>query len=1231
MAWHSADLIHDGHNVSLTLDKHFQTSETLPDPKRQLVITDGLYVGGTGGLDKFYLPNDLSGFRGCLDEVTFNEQSLLSSLRPYPGLKSIHEVSLGCSPQFFATEDDAVSFFSSRAYISLPTWSAQTELTFECAVHTGAEEGIVMYNSAREGDFVAIEVREGLIVTIVGKDGAKKEVRSSIKINDKKWHLVKLYLTAKNLQLTIDGDTVRASVGSRSKPMQPKGLLYLGGVDDRTRADVKKAGLLSVSGRRVKGGSFKGCFRDIKVGGIKTGLPSAVVTKDVSVGCEPETEPEMNTPLSQTTPHQTFLNSVTDIPLMDTSTLEKGLIKKHGWNFLHLRNLVVQEGGRASLESKYIKVNLDFKKLGIRHSQILFRIREQPVHGQLRIDVNQEQEENTFGLLDLWHGRVVYVHGGSEDPSDHFMFSVFSDSRKEKPSYLKGEKLYRFNITVTQTNDAPELSLPEGNLFVLLENSKKPLTTDVLKATDVDSDLKDLFYSVLGNLNADAGFLETSENPGQAITTFSYSALDTGKISYTHSGVKNSRIALRVSDGEKISNTVVLRIMAVSLTYKIANNTGAEVTQGESVLITNVHLAIQTNAVKQEVDIHYDMLEPPKFGELQRLDEKEDWVVTNAFSQGLLMKERLRYLSTFKDIQTTDVPDAFKCKVTVAGESTEEIVFTLNIKWISYTVERNKAVEMDKLRRIIVDSEHLYVTVQGATLSEGEIYFRLLSSPKKGRLLLDKLGDVESFSQKNVTDKKVEYQLLDRPYEDTSDSFKFQVFSKHAYSTGHVFSINIKADVNNLYVKNTGLSILEGESMLITKEQLFAETLSTKDIYYTVIKGPKHGKLTRINLSNSTKHHNNLQSFSNHDILDNRLIYIHDESETTEDHFVFVASTSPVAKPPWNVEEVGTKEGTFNISIQLVNDEKPVRVVDRVFHVVKDGQKLLTIDDLCYHDPDSDFSDDQLVYTRRGIPIGDLVLVNDTSHRLYQFRQEDLEQKRVLFIHRGATSGRFVLFVSDGKHYVSSLLDISAQEPYLKVADNTGLLVQKGQAKTFSNANFSIDTNLDIRDDEEIAFNIWDAPKYGHLYLGDEEIESFTLRELKSAMLSYDHDDSKNLVDFFNVTVQAKGLRVDARINVKVYLESHQRPPVIRHNKTLVVEEGKPVKIERSKLEVNQLQLLKQLQSKVKLYWTSLHKSPVTRYHQSERRPDVIDSYFLSEPSMDCGGSFGRIFNVYYP
>lgn len=1169
LAWHSVEVNHVQHNLTLSVDKNSQTMK-MPGAVHKLSTEDGLYVGGSGGLNRHYLPKDPVGFRGCMDEVVFNEHDLLSSLRPYAGFKTVYEVSLGCSPQFFATEEDPISFFSSRAYVSLPPLNSQQETVFQCVVHTSAKEGIILYHSGRRGEFVAVEIREGLLVALVGKDGSKTELHSLTFISDRQWHTVKLHFNSQSLELSVDNKSVKTSISSHSKGLDLKGSLFVGGTDDSTRSEARKAMLVSVSGKRVKGGSFKGCLRNIEVNGVKMGLSSAVVTKDISVGCEPKKEPEPSTTVSPTSALSSLLHFVTPTPSLHTSTLARGLDRRYGDNFIQLRNLIVPEGGRASLEAKHIKVLLDFKKLGIRQSQIMFRIQEQPLRGQIRLDVDPDQEENTFSMLDLWHERVMYIHGGSEEPDDFLMFSIFSSSRKQVPDYLKNNKLYRYNITVTPTNDAPELSLPEGNLFVLLENSKKRLTTDVLKATDIDSPSSDLVFSVLGNLNADAGYLELENNTRTAVNSFSYTDLEELRVYYVHTGVRNSRIVFRISDGEKVSNTVVLRVMAVALEYKIANNTGLEIVQGDSAILGSSQLAVHTNAVKQIVDIRYDIIEPPQYGELQRLHSSGEWRPTDSFSQRLLEKERLRYVSTYQEIQTSNATDYFKCRINVAARATTELLFPITVKWVKYTLVRNVIIDLDKMRKVTLNSDYLFATAEGVDLAEDDLYFRVLTIPKKGKLLLDTtvLGKNTTFSQRNVTEHKVRYELVDRPYEDTSDRFKFLLFSKHAHSQNYDFQFYIKADINSVFMKNDGLSLLEGESKLITKDELFAETLSTMDMYYTVINSPKHGKLARISQSNSNASYNNILIFSNQDILDKRLMYIHDDSETTEDAFTFIASTTQGFKSSIADEEVGSKEGTFNISVQLVNDQKPVRVIDKVFNVVRDGQRLLTAEDLCYHDADSDFDDGQLLYTRRGIPMGDLVLVNDTTHRLFTFRQRDLEEKRVLFIHKGVSTGRFVLFVSDEKHFVSSLLDISAHDPFLKAGSNSGLLVQKGKSVTISTSNISVVYNLDIRHDQEVLFTLDEAPKSGALYLSGEKVSSFTQSDLKAGFLSYCHNDSTHLADSFNLTVKAKGLHLYMRVNVKVYLESHQRPPIIQQHDTLLVEEGKPVKIDETKLEV---------------------------------------------------------------
>uniref|UniRef100_A0A6Q2YK54 Laminin G domain-containing protein n=1 Tax=Esox lucius TaxID=8010 RepID=A0A6Q2YK54_ESOLU len=1155
MAWHSVQLQHEQHNVTLTVDHHAHTSIRIPGPDLELSVHDGLFVGGTVGLNKTYLHyhNTTGSFRGCVDEVIFNQHNLLSSLRPYSGYKSVHEVSLGCSPQFSAGMEDPISFFSSRAYMLLPPWNIPQEGVLEYEVHTSYGDGIIVYSSAHHGEFVAMEIREGRLIVVIGNGGTRTELRSLTYVNNQRWHRFVEHLLKPIYDIFPGEEIVNHSLEAHPKALKLQGPLYIGGVDDRTRLDARNLGLLSFNGKRLAGGgSFKGCLKDITVNSQRMGPLHALVTKDISVGCEPAKQ--VITILSPT-----LVPSFT-LPATHHRGSDKDR-KRPGLNFVVLKDLEVLEGGRAPLESKHIRVNLDFQKLGILQSQMMFRIEEQPVHGQLRIDMDDsDQEEDwTFSMLDLSHGRVMYVHGGSEDPQDFFMFSVFTNSKKNIPFYLKGNKLHRFNISVTPVNDPPELSLPEGSLFTLLENSKRQLDVDVLRATDSDSNTTDLVFTILGNHNAGAGFLENNELPGMAITTFSQHDLEEGKISYVHTGelVKNSRIALRVSDGDKVSNTVVLRIMAVQLEHKVANNTGVEVNQGGAAIISSKHLAMEVNIVKHSFDIRFDVVEAPRYGELQRLHSSGDWKTTSVFSQKLLEKERIRYVTVLV------------CVCMGLRQTTSQISSNarsaLAQQWIHFKITRNK-IEVSGVRNVVLSNEELRVVSKGFKLPDGELYFRMLTLPKKGHLVFNnKVLKINStFSQKNISDHMVKYEVTDRPHEDARDSFRFQVFSKQAHSGGHEFRIYIKADVHSLILTNKGLSIHEGESRVITKDRLFAGTVSTKAVHYTIKSSPKHGKLKRINLSNSTSINDNVMSFTNQDILEERIMYVHDDSESTEDVFTFHATlyedTKELNHKRSKKENTHSVDDVFKVTIALVNDEKPVRIVDKVFHVARDGQRLLTLDFLCYHDADSDFDDRQLLYTRRGIPMGDLVLVNDTGHRLYQFSQDDLHHRRVLFIHRGVSSGRFVLFVSDGKHYTSTLLDVVAQDPYIKVENNTGLLVQKGQAVTLRSANLSIFTNLDVREDEEVVYQVFLPPSHG--------VNRFTQRDLKAGHLEYLHDNSRNLADSFNFTVSVKEVRLDASVAVRVYLESHQLPPTVQYNHILVVEEGKPVKIKQGDLEV---------------------------------------------------------------
>lgn len=436
--------------------------------------------------------------------------------------------------------------------------------------------------------------------------------------------------------------------------------------------------------------------------------------------------------------------------------------------------------------------------------------------------------------------------------------------------------------------------------------------------------------------------------------------------------------------------------MAVPLEHTLVNNTGLEVNQGGAAVITTIHLAVEVNVADQAVEIHYNVTEPPQYGQLQRLHSSGEWKPTTSFSQKLLEKERIRYVSTYHGLQTqNNITDRFKCKISIGSLANEEVVFLVMVRWIQFKVTRSK-MEVNGVQTSAVTPEDLHVISKGVKLNESDLYFRLLTVPKKGRLFLNNivLQRNSTFSQKNITNNLVKYELLNKLHDDTRDTFSFQVFSTHASSEAYNFRINIKAESSTITVVNKGISVLEGGSKVINKDILFTHTASNREVHYSITVRPRHGQIRRINLSNSTSINDNILTFTNQDIIEEKIMYVHDDSETKQDSFTFQILVYKPHKHTSKKEDRNTAEHTFNISVQLVNDQRPVRVVDKVFHVARDGQRLVTLNDLCYRDDDSDFEDNWLVYTRRGIPMGELVLASDTSHKLYEFTQRDLEQVR---------------------------------------------------------------------------------------------------------------------------------------------------------------------------------------------------------------------------------------------
>lgn len=116
--------------------------------------------------------------------------------------------------------------------------------------------------------------------------------------------------------------------------------------------------------------------------------------------------------------------------------------------------------------------------------------------------------------------------------------------------------------------------------------------------------------------------------------------------------------------------------------------------------------------------------------------------------------------------------------------------------------------------------------------------------------------------------------------------------------------ISCSDDTNEIPVlgKNQGITLKNGEAKLITVEELKITDLesNSSEIIFSITKAPVHGKLVKVSDTETS-----IETFSQKDIEDLQIQYVHDSSYETSDSFTFTVSDGENILP----------EAEFSISI----------------------------------------------------------------------------------------------------------------------------------------------------------------------------------------------------------------------------------------------------------------------------------------------------------------------------
>uniref|UniRef100_A0A2S2QQT4 Chondroitin sulfate proteoglycan 4 n=1 Tax=Sipha flava TaxID=143950 RepID=A0A2S2QQT4_9HEMI len=1202
--WHLVNISRREGDLNLVVDKIHVVREKLPIGFYELNMYGGLYIGGQGDFSELFLGHT-NGLRGCLRDVRYNAvPDVLSRARWRTGRADAHSISWGCVNEFDAPRESSISFLEDGAYMAMPSvLTSRTNVKWQFSIKTISETGLILYNSKKGStlsrhngnvDFVGVELVGGKIRVAQNWGSGVTELYSDVTINDGVWHSVNVAMEAGGLDVTIDAPKHRYRLAFNNSALPSKHLdlstiLYVGGLEVNMRSGALASGMLSA------GNSFKGCVRGISNDGRALGLPDAfdtfklisrcvwsysctekpcVHSPDIGcsqvginsfkcTGCEDHNDPQcVRQEFVQT--HNTMLK----VPLPISIEV------------LSLSNLIVIEGSTATLTTSIISLILDYNHYGIREAGVQFHI-VQPFakHGKLNIDSSKTSigtSISTFNMLNILKNEVIYVHDGSESTQDLITLDLefVSNEGLLLPDYLSGRQRFTLPVNITPENDTPTVRIPADYSLLLAQGTWKMLDKDNIVIIDRDSSPERLIVSVM---NMSGGYLDTTDNPNIPLETFSVAQMNNGFIGYRHTSNETGHFSfnLQVSDGEKESAITLIPVNVYSLLLTHVQNTGAILAYKSSVVISPSNLTFITNADDPSLEVTFKIIKHPKFGALKLIDGERAQDKISYFNNHQIEKKLVSYVHNSEGSPTKDF---FKFEVW-AGQVKlgDTFKFELNFVEVHLTVEMFGPLKWQASSETEVKSDSIKVQTHPILLHPSSITFELTKTSHTASLYLRNkpLGDGEKWTQNDIDSGLLTLKLHHDTYSPASDVFEIKISAPRCqpivskllsfeYTPSPLLLQAVSAFIHPL-------EVMEGSSSPLTDKHISIKCIGVNQLRFEILSGPEHGYLHLL-INNSTV--KNVTVFTEDDLYDSTLSYSHDGSENNHDHFKFLATSKNA-----NFQYVGL----VNISIQLTNDNPPSCLTEENLRVVTGGDRTITNHNLQCQDKDIDTAVASLVFTINSISNGMILnTVNDPFTTVMKFTQEEVNSGKLIYRDEFSANHSKVnrisiveLGVFDGKHSIDLKLQVESSPPFIKVLNNSQLMLRQGGAATITTYHMYADTNLNIHSDK-INYQVIEGPRQGEIELGTnlEPLKTtiFSQAELEAGHVRYRHNgDVESVQDRVLFRVSAGNtVSRELEFDIRLLPQHYWEPLEVTKNSPIIVDESTTIAITRQYLEVKQ-------------------------------------------------------------
>ena len=767
---------------------------------------------------------------------------------------------------------------------------------------------------------------------------------------------------------------------------------------------------------------------------------------------------------------------------------------------------------------------------------------------------------SSFTQAQLNANQVVYVHDDSNTTSDSFTFDVQDGSGNN----LTGQT---FSITINSVDDdAPVITANTG--IALDEGATETINSGELQANDPDTDNNTLTYNITSAPTN--GKVELTTGPGVAISNFTQAQLNANQVVYVHddSNTTSDSFTFDIQDGSGnnlTGQTLIITINPIDddaptiSTLSIGSDNAAPefATGGDVVTVTFM--------ANESLDISSLSLTNIKSGGIavgnnavtyastaNPFEYTAKFTITATDSDGAVS-----FTLNFSDgagnaaaaVSNADITNASSVTVdntipTIASilaadpnpNNTTSVNYTvtfsenvINVDVADFSLTTGAAITGASVSNVSANSGTEYtVTVSGFTLG---------ASYASGGLRLNFI------SNGTIQDK-------------------VGLTTTTNYIGGTIYTIVHPVPT---VTTNTGISLNEGATEIIDSGELQATDSDTDDntLVYAVTTPSANGQLELATDAGVA-----ITSFTQAQLNANEVVYVHNDSNTTSDNFIF------------DVQDGSGNNLTsqiFSITINPVDDDLPTITTNTGITLDEGGTETINTTEL--QSDDTDTNNDNLIYALTSGPSkGQIELTTGPGVGISSFTQAQLNANQVLYVHddSNTTSDGFTFDLQDGSGNnlagQTFIITINALDDDMPtISTNTGITLNEGGTETINNTE--LQSNDTDSNNDNLIYAITSGPSNGQVELTTGPgigINSFTQAQLNANQVVYVHDDSNTTSDSFTFDVQDGSANNLTGQTFSITINPvDDDAPVITANTGIALDEGATETINSGELQAN--------------------------------------------------------------